>query len=1514
MTKTLKHQHFFFIFDQRKKKKYTKKSIKFKKYIYKKYIKIFLHKEEEQYILDNNLTILIDDIIQTDLSSFLLWNNGTKIIRNKLLETINAFSLFKDFRDFFLLNEKEAVSLLNQCYIYEPNINIPILDGRMVNYESRYKSDGIDQNFIEFITATNANDSILQELAWPEINHPKLKQYESSNIILKIHRATNKICQDDKLREDPKIKRIINIINSNAMNEFNILSYNTLSEVDKEKLLIFSKIFISNLGPRLRELENPSEIIKERWAWELIQNAKDTIVSEPDRKVNIKFSYDKKHLIFQHDGNYFTLKQYLAMVYKFSEDKHDQNGNTGRFGTGFLTTHIISPKVTLRSNLINNNVLKGFEVILDRSGHKDYELEESMKRTEESKKIFKKTFDCTSFEYQYNDQEHINRVKKGIQNLKKNLPLVLLFCRNINSVVIENLDENEKLEFLLEPNKKQNINNVKIIKNDTDVKIRKFIFFHAEKESQNVANLYERTNKLIEVNTALEIDSDDKIICNNNTESLYCVFPLIGSKISLPFIINSPDFETTTERDSIFLKDSSEDKSTVDKINYEILGIGLELYQNIIEYCIQKKISCLYYLAYGLNKIIAESEHINPNTFSKSFLTKAQNILCSHPVFLTTNGYKCINEASLINYSFPIKETKLEKYKKDFYNLFSLIYINPIDFEESKHWCSFLWSSIKSFKHSDLLNKVSQFNSISNIQFTKKNKFITPNESLQIKFINDVIDFVLEFDKVQLQEIKLIPNQNKIFCNDDSNLYFANEVTEDAIDLIHKLGGEWKQNHVFRGIKEKDYLPCHKIQDAESIIKKNINEKNSLLMMEYIIPNNQERIKMHEYSHLLLGTSHKAIKLPGFSNDMWSNCDMFVIHQFILKIQDTKRISKPIESVAWLSDLILFCMKKGMNVINIMEYSIFPNQNNTFMPFKSIFKDKIKHEEIKNAINNYCNVDIKNELLHLNFGADLGFEPKYLNNYYKLINQLYKNGGFDDYQFSLILVKYLTDDISINAKQIDLIKSINILCEQNLNGIELKSSMVDSTFKYVSRSISKYINYQLSGKTIKDLTTTNKKSLNEIIMSLNIIYKFSENTAYVPNLNNIFRECNQLKVVSYDEKLPQIIHFQISISEIINPNVSFTNSLVMKGIQCHLIKNILDLQSACTNIDNLISDKYKNILKSNKNDLKCILNDLINFITANNIWENFPNLKQKCDSLISKFIVSKDDRDLVLKIKNLPENTYRQLIDFVNNGDKRVFLSKFNSLSESDQQYLMNHTDSFRQFIQNQRTHEERQRQRLLRAQQSRAENQRRNHEASNMNSNRPRHERENVRRNNETLHMNHNRLFQQAPIIPPPPPPRPFIERVNTALESFLRNMFKRVSLNKELSLFDCSLIDDDESEVYSIITLFMDQKEEIDLNEHIVEIISNFQETAIIFIIPSNNFSQKTLNKTIKVIPNISDDINGLNIVESICDIVSIDDDDFAFRGCDKYYLHVKKNYIENHSIIFNEWKNSFLSQTKK
>ena len=48
-----------------------------------------------------------------------------------------------------------------------------------------------------------------------------------------------------------------------------------------EKLL--RKMYISNVAKRLRQLNQPSDVDRKRWVWELIQNAKDSIVGDPTR-------------------------------------------------------------------------------------------------------------------------------------------------------------------------------------------------------------------------------------------------------------------------------------------------------------------------------------------------------------------------------------------------------------------------------------------------------------------------------------------------------------------------------------------------------------------------------------------------------------------------------------------------------------------------------------------------------------------------------------------------------------------------------------------------------------------------------------------------------------------------------------------------------------------------------------------------------------------------------------------------------------------------------------------------------------------------------------------------------------------------------------------------------------------------------------------------------------------------------------------------------------------------------
>ena len=1228
----------------------------------------FIHNTTNNDIFQN------DNAIQTNLSSFTLWDNASKIIIKAIMDTINNFNEFEVFKNAYNFDEERAISLLNMCYIYEQNIKIPLLDGQLCLFsDSRpfYRSDNIDKDIIKYITLANPDDKIKSESACRGIVHPKLRLHDIQNIASKINYATVQLRGNKKLRDNPEIMKLIEKMNWETFD--NNTRYNDMNNIQKEKLLIFGKLFITNLGPRLRELENPSESMKKRWPWELIQNAKDTIVAEKDKKIDIKFTYDSNHLIFQHNGSDFTLKQYLAMVYKFSQDKHENKESTGKFGCGFLTTHIISRVVILRGNLKKENGINGFEVTLDRTGHEDSELEESLKRTEESKIIYEnKPFEYTSFEYKYNDPENIDRVNIGIENLKKNLPLVLLFCSNINSVVIKNLDKDEEIKYSL-PSKRGNIIEVEI-KNNDEIQHRRFIYFNTERQSKHIPNLYSLSDRnKIEISAVIEIDSNNKIISHHDNESLYCVFPLVGSKLRFPFIINSPQFETLTDRNGIFLKSSPQNTSTYDEINYEILQISLELYKQIIEFCISKNCSRLGYLAEGLKCKYEKEDHFNPELFSSVFLKRAIEILISYPVFITSNGRQKYNDVYLIDYSYPTKEeiepSKFQQYQNDFYSLFQHVYSNPINFEESISWFCNLWDGhpFKLINHLDLLRKISNYGTITGLPF--------PGDfQRQVEFINETLDFVFEYDKIQFKYIKLIPNQNQQFCIDNSNLYFAPDVYEEAIQLIHRLGGNWRINHVFQQIKVQSYLPIHEIKDAESMILGLITKENAKIMMEYIIPNHQMRIQMHDYSCVLLNIPKNTIELPGFSNDTWRLTDLIVAQFFIERIESLKRIQNPIESVKWLNDLINFLLENNLvDKYYLQKHIIFPNENQIFKDFSSISRDRIIYKDIKDALQNYCKIDIKNILLHQDFTIDIGFNQIFINKYRQNIIDFYKfkynyNYG-DDYQlqdklhFSLILFKYITNDGNIQENQKLLLKCYNFLLNNNIEEISLNDSMDSIIFNYVSEYISYQINQYLKGKhTISNLQSSlSESAMDKIINYLNILYKFAKNIAYVPCRKGIFRRNNKLVILDSSTKLSEnvisLLIFEQSIKNLLNnkdlcEKSDFLNYyLAMEGINCPLVNknsNYIIVTEICKRIDSKIKRKCSIIITIDNIDLKILLNDLINFIDLNDYWQHFSEFRQLRDFLIANYIVTKNDRDMILKIHKMPKEYCTQIMDVIN--------------------------------------------------------------------------------------------------------------------------------------------------------------------------------------------------------------------------------------------------------------------------
>src|ERR1700686_4811300 len=80
-------------------------------------------------------------------------------------------------------------------------------------------------------------------------------------------------------------------------------------------------------------------IASKRWIWELLQNAKDCAKGKP-----FTFSVVLKEstLTVQHDAGPFTIRDIVALVEGDSSKRRRAEDATGRFGKGFLVSHVVS--------------------------------------------------------------------------------------------------------------------------------------------------------------------------------------------------------------------------------------------------------------------------------------------------------------------------------------------------------------------------------------------------------------------------------------------------------------------------------------------------------------------------------------------------------------------------------------------------------------------------------------------------------------------------------------------------------------------------------------------------------------------------------------------------------------------------------------------------------------------------------------------------------------------------------------------------------------------------------------------------------------------------------------------------------------------------------------------------------------------------------------------------------------------------------------------------------------------
>ena len=323
----------------------------------------------------------------------------------------------------------------------------------------------------------------------------------------------------------------------------------------------------------LKELKKLRPI---RWIWELLQNASDASQSV-DNSLIAEVKYRQGELIFSHNGRSFTELE-VAHLIASGSTKYEDEESIGEFGTGFLTTHLLSLEIEISGQLDNGQKfafplrrdMKSREALYESMKQAEKDFKESLKHTEI---LIPQPF-TTQFIYPIKE-DAVSAVEKGIETLEQCAPYVVVFNKKFDRINIDLDTEKERKTLSF-----QAITSPEL---DSSA-IQQITVTECENGNAKVKEyLLARSKKGTSVAVPLKSDQDQiECLSVGNIPRIFKVFPLVGTEsFSCPAIINnSSDFMPTMARDDVPLGESNDDVNSENRaVIEEAYGLLIRLLQ-----------------------------------------------------------------------------------------------------------------------------------------------------------------------------------------------------------------------------------------------------------------------------------------------------------------------------------------------------------------------------------------------------------------------------------------------------------------------------------------------------------------------------------------------------------------------------------------------------------------------------------------------------------------------------------------------------------------------------------------------------------------------------------------------------------------------------------------------------------------------------------------------------------------------------------------------------------------------
>lgn len=1040
------------------------------------------------------------------------------------------------------------------------------------------------------------------------------------------------------------------------------------------------KLTADKITTILKTIKNNKNISSRRWVWELMQNATD--VRYDNEKISVEIILNKDKLEFKHNGKYFKINNILAIVQQVSsKNSLNLEGQTGKFGTGFIGTHLLSDIIDIKGILeINENDFREFQIRLDRSEKSSEQLAKNIEKSIEiffninnKKDIFKvkpnylqkrkeEDYD-TCFTYYLNDEEKKKSAIEGLNDLINTMPTTLITqYKKINQVTI--IDNIQQIKTTYTSNIIGNE-----IKNGITESYVKIITDNKGKK-ETIEELYflsylkvnEETNKEI-LRLIIQIEKQNGIIVllkrDINKPVLYRNFPLIGSNdFYMPFIVDGFDFNPLEARNGLFLNGIDNKNNTDSNDNVKILD---EAYQTSLTFinCILTKYKNI------MNRfILASSKMPKPiypfDNYTKDWFYEKQK-----------EYRQGLREMRLLKFGDYHKFDKLilpifkENYNIDFFNVVNNLNIRKKILPQQEDYKN--WYDI-------IINENIEAPGIE----LKKNEFITSwgytmnkeNSINEINYIYDEINLLKDLSdckNINNLENKLKKKKSEIidYLNEFLQFFKNNWNDEDILNTYPILPN---RNGDFKKIKDlysdsSNIIPKPIMDIYNSISTKKLNEEliDSEINIEYL----GDVLKIKDFT-TISSYLNKYIK----NNENIESIKKLVVYPLLSIKTDKKEI---IEIYNFLTKFIKLDQKeintdnKTHIPINLWTQALdfwyiehpkeIEKYNNIKGFHNNLINKNITEDDILKLINDYLAFLVSNST-NRNF-VNLKIFPNQ-NGDFCALNSLHFDSGFPD-EFKDILKKYF----NIDKRNILLSKEI----------VTYKEHKIMQENEITEEIIKEFNNLKL--------TNINKNKLKDIALEILCLYpenkeketirEYNEKIisprkpgiTYDNSINNLgFAEIVFNKKDKYDIKYIKTnslryIVFINYIMEILCDEIENAGTFGNIKNRFYGINNLTDLEEFLTNIIKFIWDS-ENTEYSLKN---CIQNKKV-FLNMNNNLLSIKEVKIK-----ENFEIEENDEKILLNIclnKHININYRNVLLNKKLEKNLENFKDKFrtNSLKE----------------------------------------------------------------------------------------------------------------------------------------------------------------------------------------------------------------------------------------------------------